>query len=102
MQSNEILQARVVADFLLAARRYLNLPPAVSAVPSNPFRSLRPMLRSLLVAGSLGTALAHPAFAVETLRPPAERETPRSAAKRETMSPAAALVAAPSETPSQQ
>ena len=102
MQSNEILQARVVADFLLTARRYLGLPPAVSMAPSSPFRRLRPMLRSLLVAGSLGTALAHPAFAVETLRPPAEREAPRSAAKRESTSLAAAPRAASIETTSQQ
>ncbi len=102
MQSNEILQARVVAEFLLAARRYLNLPPAASAVPSNPFRRLRPALRSLLVAGSLGTALAHPAFAIETLRPPTERETPRSAAKRESPSTAGAVLTAPAEKSSQQ
>ncbi|WP_412480102.1 hypothetical protein [Azonexus sp. IMCC34839] len=102
MQSNEILQARVVADFLLTARRYLNLPPAASAVSSNPFRRLRPALRSLLVAGSLGTALAHPAFAIETLRPPAERETPRNTAKREISAPAGALLASPAEKFSQQ
>ncbi len=93
MQSNEIQQARVVADFLLTARNYLGLPPAVSATPYSPFSRLRPMLRSLLVAGSLGTALAHPVFAVETQRPPAEREAPRSNAKRENPSHAQAVIA---------
>ena len=101
MQSNETLQAQVVADFLLAARRYLNLPPAAPALSGSPLRRLRPMLRSLLVASSLGATLAHPSFAIEALRSPTEREAPRSTAKREGASPAGALAATPAKPASQ-
>ncbi len=92
MQSNEILQARVIANFLQLARQTFGLP-ARAPVVRTPLGRLRPMLRSLLVAGSLGTALAQPALASDTPRLPAERDTAKSSAKRETASPIASLAA---------
>ena len=88
MQSNEIVQARLVADFLTVARLHFGLP---SAAPSNirvpaPFGRLRPMLRSLLVIGSLGTLLMQPTFAIDTLRPITERDTQKNSNKGETTS----------------
>lgn len=85
MQSDEIQQARVVADFLMAARRYFGL--ALAEQPGLrrrvPYFQLRPCLRSLLVLGSLGTVLAQPVFAMETMRSANERETATSSSKRE-------------------
>lgn len=84
MQSDEIEQKRIVADFLIAARRYFGLeqvaPPARSA---RPFVQLRPMLRSLLVVGSLGTVLGQPVFAMETMRSVSEPNMTSSASRCE-------------------
>ena len=93
MQNNEILRARVVANFLLTARRHFGLP---SAVPSSirvpaPLSRLRPLLRSLLVVSSLGTLLTQPSFAIDTLRPFSERDTAKNSNERE---PAALPVSA--------
>lgn len=85
MHSDEIRQARVVADFMMAARRYLGLASAAQPAlrQRGPHGQLRPMLRSLLVLGSLGTVLAQPVFAMETMRPANVRETSDSSPKRE-------------------
>lgn len=96
MQSAEIQQARVVANFLMAARRHFGLALAVPPTirQRGPFGQLRPVIRSLLVAGSLGTVLAQPVFAQETFRPANERETVRNSSKREVSAPLVPPVAA--------
>jgi len=85
MQCDEIQQARVVEAFMMAARRYFGLAPAAPSVfrRRGPYSPLRPIFRSLLVVGSLGTVLAQPGFAMETMRPSGERDTTKSSPKRE-------------------
>lgn len=102
MQSHEILQTHVVADFLTAARRYFGVMPAVSAMArrDGPYARLRPVFRSLLVAGSLGTVLAQPVFALETMRPASARDAAKSAAKREASAVWVAAALAAAEKPS--
>jgi len=70
MQSDEVRQARVVTDFMMVARCYFGMAPAAQPMlrRGGPYGRLRPVFRSLLVVGSLGTALAQPVFALETMR----------------------------------
>lgn len=57
----------IIAAFLTASRQHFGLTtlrPAAASSPAKPGR-LRPMLRSLALIGSLGTALAQPALAAQ-------------------------------------
>ncbi len=103
MQSDEIRKAHVVSTFLMTARRYFGLAPAAQSMArrGGPYGRLRPVFRSLLVAGSLGTVLAQPVFAMETMRSyTTHGATKKSAPKRETASPGmpGALVSAEEES----
>lgn len=89
MQRDENILPRTLSDFLLASRRYFGLP-AITA-PSSLRHSgvtqrLQPMLRSLLIIGSLGTTLAQPAMANDTTRPAEGREAVKKATKRDNAS----------------
>lgn len=90
MHSDEIRKAHVVAAFMMTARRYFGLAPAAQSTVrrGGPYGRLRPVFRSLLVVGSLGTALAQPVFAMETMRSATTHgAAKKSAPKRETASP---------------
>ncbi|MFN4324770.1 MAG: hypothetical protein ACK4FP_02655 [Azonexus sp.] len=65
MQS-ESFAPRILAAFLRASRRHFGLPPTPSSRRGQPADRLRPMLRSLALISSLGTALSQPAVAAET------------------------------------
>ena len=52
--------------FLRTSRRHFGLTPAPATHRGQQPDRLRPMLRSLALIGSLGTALAQPALAAET------------------------------------
>lgn len=74
-----------IAVFLQASRQHLGLTPASSAAPCPPEAGrLQPMLRSLALIGSLGTALAQPALATETSQ---ADMTPRLSATQEKCKP---------------
>lgn len=85
MPNNETLQAHVIAGFLMTARHHFGLS---SVAPSNirlptPLSRLRPMLRSLLVVGSLGTVMTPPTFAAEPVFPVNECKGSEGSSKRE-------------------
>jgi len=103
MPSNETFRVRVVADFLLTARHHFDLP---AAAPHNirrptPLSRLRPMLRSLLVAGSLGTVLTQPTFAAESVVPVNECKDSESSSKRDRSALALPAQETPTENPSE-
>ncbi len=90
MHSDEIRKAHVVATFMMTARRYFGLAPAAQSMVrrGGPYGRLRPVFRSLLVIGSLGSVLAQPVFAMETMRSATTHgAAKKSAPKREAASP---------------
>src|SRR5574343_773980 len=71
MQPEPHWQEQTLARFLHLSRLYLGLTPAPAAIrpPRRIAGSTRQMLRSLVVAGSLGALFGSPAFAGEEARP---------------------------------
>lgn len=71
MQPEPHWQERTLTRFLQLSRLHLGLIQATTAVrpPRRVAGSTRQILRSLVVAGSLGTLFGSPAFASETSRP---------------------------------
>ena len=71
MQPEPHRQERTLSRFLQLSRLHLGLIQAPAAVrpPRRVTGSTRQMLRSLVVAGSLGALFGSPAFASETSRP---------------------------------
>ncbi|MBL8428636.1 MAG: hypothetical protein JNJ95_01915 [Dechloromonas sp.] len=70
MQTDPHWQEQTLARFILASRRHLGLMQA-AASPDAPRRvagSTRKLLRSLVVASSLGALFGAPAFATEASR----------------------------------
>lgn len=102
MQSDDIRQAHAVVDFMAAARRYFGLAPAAPSMSrrGGPYARLRPVFRSLLVVGSLGTVLAQPVFAMETMRSASARDVAKSSTKREASTLWVGGALAPAEKPS--
>lgn len=70
MQPEPHWQAQTVGRFIELSRLYLGLMPATATIkpPRRIAGSTRQMLRSLVVAGSLGALFGSPAFAGETSR----------------------------------
>lgn len=72
MHSNRHWHDQTLARFIRVSRRHLGLMQAPVAVrpPRRVAGPCRQILRSLLVAGSLGALFGGPAFATEASRPP--------------------------------
>lgn len=73
MQNNETFPQQVIDNLLHRTRSYFGLAPSIASTPSGAQR-MPTALRSLLAIGSLGTALASPAFALNTEVKPANDE----------------------------
>ncbi|NTV71596.1 MAG: hypothetical protein HGA71_15795 [Azonexaceae bacterium] len=75
MQTDPHWQEQTLARFILASRQHLGLmqAPARLAPPRRVAGSTRKLLRSLVVASSLGALFGSPAFAGEASREPAKR-----------------------------
>lgn len=102
MPSNETFRVRVVADFLMTARRHFGLPAtAPRNIRPTPLSRLRPMLRSLLVAGSLGTVLTQPTFAAAPVFPVNECKDSESSSKRDPSAQALPAQVAPTKNPAE-
>lgn len=71
MQPNHHWQDQTIARFLHLSRLHLGLQQAPTALrpPHRKARSARHIIRSLIVAGSLGALFGGPAFACEGSRP---------------------------------
>lgn len=75
MQTDPHWQEQILARFILASRRHLGLvrAPASLKPPRRIAGSTRKLLRSLVVASSLGALFGTPAFAGDAGREPAKR-----------------------------
>lgn len=75
MQTDPHWQEQTLARFMLASRQHLGLmqAPANLKPPRRVAGSTRKLLRSLVVASSLGALFGAPAFASEASREPAKR-----------------------------
>ncbi len=75
MQTDPHWQEQALAHFILASRQHLGLMPAPAGLrpPRRVAGSSRKLLRSLVVASSLGALLGAPTFASEANREPAKR-----------------------------
>lgn len=75
MQTDPHWQEQTLAHFILASRQHLGLmqAPASLRPPRRVAGSRRKLLRSLVVASSLGALFSHPALACEASREPAKR-----------------------------
>ncbi|MBU1363330.1 MAG: hypothetical protein KKE51_05840 [Gammaproteobacteria bacterium] len=75
MQTDPHWQEQTLARFILASRQHLGLVQApADLTPPHPIaRSGRKLLRSLVVASSLGALFGTTAFASEASREPAKR-----------------------------
>jgi hypothetical protein len=77
MQTDPHWQEQTLARFILASRQHLGLMRAPASIrpPRRVAGSTRKLLRSLIIASSLGTLFGAPAFASEAGREPAKRNT---------------------------
>lgn len=69
----EAFAPHILTAFLRTSRQHFGLAPTPTILRARQPDRLRPMLRSLALIGSLGTALAQPALAAEpskTNQPP--------------------------------
>ena len=75
MQTDPHWQEQTLARFILASRQHLGLmqAPASLGPPRRVAGSSRKLLRSLVVASSLGALFGAPAFASEASNEPAKR-----------------------------
>ena len=75
MQTDPHWQEQTLARFILASRQHLGLMQATAGLepPRRIAGSTRKLLRSLVVASSLGALFGAPAFASEASREPAKR-----------------------------
>lgn len=75
MQTDPHWQEQTLARFILASRQYLGLIQAPTSIrpPRRVAGSTRKLLRSLVVASSLGALFGAPALASEASREPAKR-----------------------------
>jgi hypothetical protein len=75
MQTDPHWQEQTLARFILASRQHLGLIQAPTSIrpPRRVAGSTRKLLRSLVVASSLGALFGTPAFASEASNEPAKR-----------------------------
>jgi len=74
MPSQDNIPPASINSFLSTSRLYLRLH-ARHASQSPPSLRLRPIWRSLMIVGSIGTVLGQPVFAADTLRMADGRES---------------------------
>lgn len=74
MPSQDTIPPASIHSFLSTSRNYLRLH-ARHTSQSPPSPRLRPTWRSLMIVGSIGTALGQPVFATDTLGTADDRES---------------------------